>query len=259
MIEAAELAEGTAVVEQRVLVTCGSIARPRSDWRAENSGGPTSIQCWQQMFHPPGPGAEPFWRAALVQSMLLGFRTHPLDLICFLFGRRPCQATAHIPHPRADTAADVVVQVTLRFPGERLATLLLNRISRALPRYLELRVDSELASIRLSFGGIARASLDWSGRSAAPWSGWALSEAEPPAWRGPLRKRLPGACPHEWRRRGHERPAAYSEELMSSVASGTASADGSSARAAPLAGRASPYESGGRKAGRRGQLEEPGR
>lgn len=123
-------------------------------------GRPFLIQCWQQMLHPPS--SERNWRARLVQSTLYEFGTHSLDLICFFFGTLPLSITAHIPRPRPDIEADVVVQATLRFPGERLATLMFNRISHALERYLEMRVDCERASVRISFGGVARASVDWS-------------------------------------------------------------------------------------------------
>jgi predicted dehydrogenase len=123
-------------------------------------GEPFLIQCWQQMFHPPS--TERNWRARLARSTLFEFGTHPLDLICFLFGALPLSIAAHMPQPRSDIGADVVVQATLRFPGERLATVTLNRLSHALERYLEMRVDCETASLRLSLGGVARASLDWS-------------------------------------------------------------------------------------------------
>lgn len=123
-------------------------------------GRPYLVQCWQQMFHPPS--SEQNWRARLVESTLYEFGTHPLDLICFFFDDLPLSITAHTPRPCPDVEADVVVQATLRFPGERLATLVFNRVSRALERYLEMRVDSEKASLRISLGGVARASLDWS-------------------------------------------------------------------------------------------------
>ncbi len=134
-------------------------------------GRPFLIQCWQQMFHPPSK--ESNWRAKLVQSTLYEFGTHALDLICFLFGSLPLSITAHTPRPRPDIETDVIVQATLRFPGDRLATLMFNRVSHALERYLEMQVDCEKASIRISFGGVARASLDWSrvlGRPIARFS-----------------------------------------------------------------------------------------
>jgi predicted dehydrogenase len=124
------------------------------------------LQSWQQMMHPPSK--EKNWRAHLVQSTLYEFGTHALDLICYFFGALPLTISAQIPHPRPDIEADVVVLVTLRFPGERVATMVLNRISQAPERYLEMRLDCERASLRLSLGGVARASLDWSKAAGRP-------------------------------------------------------------------------------------------
>jgi len=136
-------------------------------------GTPFLIQCWQQMFHPPS--RERNWRAELVESTLYEFGTHPLDLVCFFFDAHPVAVTAHMPRPRRDIVADVVVQVTLRFPGERLATLAFNRLSHAVERYLEMRIDCEHASLRISFGGVARASLDWSRAARRPIARFSLS------------------------------------------------------------------------------------
>jgi hypothetical protein len=49
--------------------------------------------------------------------------------------------------------------MTLYFPDERLATVSLNRVTHAPERYVEMRLDCEDASLRLSVGGVARASL----------------------------------------------------------------------------------------------------
>ena len=123
-------------------------------------GQPFLIQAWQQMYHPPFK--EKNWRADLVKSTLFEFGTHVLDLVCFLFDALPDAITVLTPQPRPDIAADVVVTVMLKFPDERVATLVLNRISHAPERYLEMRVDCERASLRLSLGGVARATIDWS-------------------------------------------------------------------------------------------------
>ena len=123
-------------------------------------GQPFLIQAWEQMHHPPSQ--ETNWRAHLVRSTFFEFGTHVLDLICFLFGDLPVSIHAEMPHPRPDIAADVVVVAMLRFPGEKVASIVLNRISHAPERYLEMRVDCDHASVRLSLGGVARASLDWS-------------------------------------------------------------------------------------------------
>lgn len=118
------------------------------------------LQCWQQMYHPPS--MESNWRARLEQSTLFEFGTHALDLVCFFFDALPLSVSAHMPRVLPGSQADVLVQLTMRFPEERLATLAFNRVSRAPERYLEMRLDCEQASLRISLGGVARASLDWS-------------------------------------------------------------------------------------------------
>lgn len=129
-------------------------------------GRPYLIQAWQQMFHPPYK--EKNWRSRLIQSTLNEFGSHPLDLFSYFFDALPQTITAHIPKVRQDTEADVLVQATLRYPNECMATLLMNRVSRAPRRYLEMRIDCEEASLRLSFGGVARATIEWSREALRP-------------------------------------------------------------------------------------------
>jgi predicted dehydrogenase len=125
------------------------------------------LQCWQQMFHPPQAETIP-WRRALKQFTLYEFGTHALDLICYFFGALPDALTAQIPQACRPTESDLLVQMTLRFPGDRVATMALNRMSRAPERYLEMRLDCEQASLRLSLGGLARACVQWSSRRGGP-------------------------------------------------------------------------------------------
>jgi predicted dehydrogenase len=183
-------------------------------------GRPFLIQSWQQMLHPPA--MEQNWRAGLVQSLLYEFGTHPLDLICYLFDALPVSIVAHTPSPRSDITADVIVQATLQFSGERLATLTLNRISHALERYLEMRVECEKASLRLSYGGVARASVDWSrvlGRPIARFSFVRGGEARVEAGgrsRVIARERADPVAPAT---------ARYLQELIAAIQRGTASND----------------------------------
>ena len=131
------------------------------------------LQCWQQMFHPAGH-EKLAWRAALKRATLFEFGTHALDLICYLFDDLPQSITAHIPRVRKDYDSDVLVQLVLRFPDDRLATVSLNRVSHAPEKYLETRLDCEEASLRLSLGGVARASVEWSRRRGAPTARFSL-------------------------------------------------------------------------------------
>jgi predicted dehydrogenase len=129
-------------------------------------GEPYFLQCWQQMLHPPD--RESNWRASLRQSTLYEFGTHALDLACFFFDALPEAVSAVIPRVPHAVDADVLVQATLRFPAGRLATFAFNRVSHAPMRYLEMRLDCRAASLRLSLGGVARVSLEWSAERRRP-------------------------------------------------------------------------------------------
>jgi len=134
----------------------------RETMRRISSGelGPLyQAQVWQQMFHPPS--RETNWRAGLVRSTLYEFGTHALDLLTFLFDALPVAVTARIPRVPHGVPSDVLVVMLLEFPGDRVATLNLHRVSRAPERYLEMRLDTQEASLRLSLGGVARLSLDY--------------------------------------------------------------------------------------------------
>lgn len=122
-----------------------------------------AVQVWQQMDHPPA--AEPVpWRQQLERSTLFEFGGHALDLLVYLFDDFPESISCHMPRVRPEHSSDVLVQAALRFPGERLATLWLHRVTHAPMRYLEMRADCEKASLRLSLGGVARAGVQWTGR-----------------------------------------------------------------------------------------------
>jgi predicted dehydrogenase len=124
------------------------------------------IQVWQQMFHPPA--MEKNWRNQLKQSLLYEFGTHALDLISFFFDALPESLSFHMPRCRPEFDSDVVVSGAMRFGGERLATVSLNRVTHAPEKYLEMRLDCEKASIRISLGGVARVGVEWSRTARRP-------------------------------------------------------------------------------------------
>ena len=130
------------------------------------------IQCWQQMFHPPEK--ETNWRSQLTQYVLYEFGTHALDLVSFFFDALPVSVNANMPRGRAEYNADVLVQMSLRFPEERLATFSFNRVSHAPEKYLEMRLDCEKASLRISLGGVAKVSIEWAGNAGRFVTRWGL-------------------------------------------------------------------------------------
>ncbi len=122
-----------------------------------------AVQVWQQMFHPPAAEGVA-WRRELERSTMFEFGGHALDLLVYLFDDFPESIACNMPWARAEYLSDVLVQATLRFPLDRLATLWLHRVTHAPLRYLEMRADCERASLRLSLGGLARVSAQWTGR-----------------------------------------------------------------------------------------------
>ncbi len=137
--------------------------RTRQRLAAEDFGRLHGIQVWQQMFHPADVDG-PSWRRAMRQATLYEFGGHAVDLLAYLFDAQPAAISALMPAVRPEYHSDVLVQATLKFPEDRVATLWLNRVSHAPMRYLEMRLDCERASVRISLGGVARLALDWAGR-----------------------------------------------------------------------------------------------
>lgn len=129
-------------------------------------GSPRLLQVWQQMYYPPERATG--WRGASDRSTLWEFGPHAVDLATYLLGGLPDRVHALIPDCRPDSTADVIAVVTLGFGRERVAQLTFNRISHAPERYLEMRLDGSEASLRISFGGVARASLDWVRQRSGP-------------------------------------------------------------------------------------------
>ena len=137
--------------------------RTRERLAAGDFGRLYGIQVWQQMFHPADVDG-PAWRRAMRRATLYEFGGHALDLLCYLFDAQPNAISSLMPRVREDFHSDVLVQATLKFPEDRIASVWLNRVSHAPLRYLEMRLDCERASIRISLGGVARVALDWAGR-----------------------------------------------------------------------------------------------
>lgn len=134
-------------------------AEPARRLASDEFGKLYLAQVWQQVLYPPT--METNWRARLKEYLLFEFGTHVLDLLICFFGALPESVTALMPRVRADIPADALDLVQLRFPGERAATINLNRLSHAPDRYLEMRLDCERASLRISFGAVAYARLGW--------------------------------------------------------------------------------------------------
>ncbi len=125
------------------------------------------IDAWQQMYLLPDD--EGGWKAALQpRRVLFEFGTHAIDLICRFFNAYPEAITAKIAQVRADVNADVCINLRLDFAENRMANIMFNRMSYAPIRYFEMRLNCEKASVRTSFGGVARLDLGWNSEQKKP-------------------------------------------------------------------------------------------
>ncbi len=125
------------------------------------------IQAWQHVYLLPS--TEGGWKAALQpRRVLYEFGTHALDLICQFFGGYPEAVATRIPRALPAVDADVFVTMRLDFPQERVATVVLNRISHAPKKYLEMRLDCENACVHSSLGGVAHLELGWNSALRRP-------------------------------------------------------------------------------------------
>jgi predicted dehydrogenase len=142
-------------------------------------GRPYLLQLWQ---HMPSPGEGfPAWKARLNRLILYEFGTHATDLIAYLLGG-PLGPSGGEAYPMAVTTRilgpldqpDLVSLSRLDFPRGVTATMALNWRSKAPQRYLEVRLDCERASLRMSLGGVARLRLGWSAERRRPTLEWSL-------------------------------------------------------------------------------------
>lgn len=127
---------------------------------ARAAGGAFLATVTQTLYHPPA--REAGWRGALRERVLFEFGTHPLDLLTAYFDAYPTAVSARVPDLPLTGGTDALTVLRLDFPGERVATLTLNRLSHAPARYLDLRLDCPAATVTATLGGAARGEAAWS-------------------------------------------------------------------------------------------------
>jgi len=93
------------------------------------------------------------WRGRERRRTCLEFGTHVLDLCRFFFGTEPERLRARMPRPGRPDGPDMLDLIELDFPGDRVAHVTLDRLSRGRHRYLEMRLDGSEGCIETSLGG----------------------------------------------------------------------------------------------------------
>ena len=122
------------------------------------------VQAWQTV--DEWPGTVSGWRAG--SETLREFGCHVIDLTMRLFQDKPHRVYARMPRPLGGSTGDLIDMLVLDFPGDRCASIVIDRLCRGPHRYLEMRVDGEHASLRASIGGMARLTLALEPRSRRP-------------------------------------------------------------------------------------------
>lgn len=109
------------------------------------------------------------WRGLDVRRTFKEFGTHVLDLACFFFDASPRSLRARMPKPAGPGSPDLLNIIELEFDGDRMALIVLDRLSKGRHRYLDIRLDGEHAAIETSIGGRLRSTLGINAKSRAPF------------------------------------------------------------------------------------------
>lgn len=100
------------------------------------------------------------WRGQDPQRTLKEFGTHVIDLAKFFFEERPRSVRVRLPRPdrgAGQGGPDFLTLMELEFSGDRIAHIMLDRLTRGRHRYLDIRLDGTDATIETTIGGRLRA------------------------------------------------------------------------------------------------------
>ena len=127
------------------------------------------LQAWQ-IFHPDEI-TESDWRGKLRKRVCFEFGIHVFSLARYFFDDDPIAISAQMPNPLSKFHSDALNLITLEFPDGRAASIVLNRLSNAPERYLDMRLDGEHASVHTSIGGEVRFEAGLHTRQKRPFVG----------------------------------------------------------------------------------------
>lgn len=93
------------------------------------------------------------WRGQAPSRTGQEFGVHVIDLCRFFFDDEPRAVTAVMPRPLGAAGPDLLNLIRLDFPRDRVAHIVLDRLSRGRHRYLRLRLDGTAGCIETRIGG----------------------------------------------------------------------------------------------------------
>ncbi|MGH9688097.1 MAG: Gfo/Idh/MocA family protein [Candidatus Acidiferrales bacterium] len=132
------------------------------------------LHAWQTFC--PTDTTERGWRGQLKRRLCFEFGIHVFELIRSFFDDNPTRIFAHMPTPERETHHDVINVVSTEFADGRAASMVLNRLSKAPERYLDMRLDGEVASIHTSLGGRAQITAGIHTREKRPFVEWRFAK-----------------------------------------------------------------------------------
>lgn len=109
------------------------------------------------------------WRGADKQRTCKEFGIHALDLCRFFFGEDPISINARMPKGRHRDSPDYLDLIQLEFSGDRVAHILLDRLSRGPHRYLDMRLDGSAGIVQTSLGGKLETHLGLRAKTKKPF------------------------------------------------------------------------------------------
>lgn len=111
------------------------------------------------------------WRSTMQRRVCLEFGIHVFELVRFFFDATPSRIYCHMPQPVASGAAESINIISLEFADGRAASIVLDRLSKAPDRYLDMTLDGEFASVHTSIGGELRFEVGVRTRERRPFWG----------------------------------------------------------------------------------------
>jgi predicted dehydrogenase len=115
------------------------------------------------------------WRGDDPQRTCKEFGIHVLDLARFYFAADPVSISARMPKPQGPDDPDLLNLIQLEFPGDRVAHITLDRLSRGPHHYLDIRLDGTRGTVETSIGGKLELRAGIRGGSRKPYLGMDIS------------------------------------------------------------------------------------
>lgn len=110
------------------------------------------------------------WRGRDPRRTCKEFGTHVLDLCRFFFGEDPRSVSARMPKLDVPDGPDYLNLIQLEFSRDRVAHIVLDRLSRGPHRYLDIQLDGSAGCIETSLGGKLALSLGVRPKTRRPFA-----------------------------------------------------------------------------------------